>query len=167
MEEHTNFQFCPYTTYPGIYKAAANISEHLLSTSADVSSFFPVRLGNGKRGNKACRSWGEGNQSAPQFFNFPVFTLFPHFLAISILSEGASVEERGTPKSQRSNVSVNCSCAHPLPPATAGNLRTLSVPGSGNSLPKGYPRFLTHTWLLTRNTNMEEFIGKDLQFVTD
>ena len=26
---HTNFQLCPYATYPRIYKAVANISEHL------------------------------------------------------------------------------------------------------------------------------------------
>ena len=39
--------------------------------------------------------------------------------------------------------------------------------GSGIYLPRGYPRaFDTHV-VSTRNPNMEDFVGKDLQFVAD
>ena len=39
--------------------------------------------------------------------------------------------------------------------------------GSGICLPRGYPRaFDTHV-VSTRNPNMEDFVGKDLQFVAD
>ena len=72
--------------------------------------------------------------------------------------------------------SVNSSCAHP-PRATAGHLGALSVPGGiskfgmargwGICLPRSYPRVLTHSWFLTRNPNMEDFIAKDQQFVAD
>ena len=48
-------------------------------------------------------------------------------------------------------------CISCIPRAAAGYLRALPVPGSGISLPPG---FLTDTWFLTRNTNMEDFIGK-------
>ena len=39
--------------------------------------------------------------------------------------------------------------------------------GSGISLPRGYPRVLTHSWFPTRNPNLEDFIAKDQQFVAD
>ena len=73
------------------------------------------------------------------------------------------------------NASVNSSCAHPPPQATAGHLRALSVPGVGHQqswhgpgvghLPN--PGLLTHMWFPTRNPNMKDFIAKDQQFVID
>ena len=58
--------------------------------------------------------------------------------------------------------------AAPIPPrATAGHLHTLSVPGSGISQPQGYPRAFDTTWFPTRDPNVDNFVGKDRQFVTD
>ena len=73
--------------------------------------------------------------------------------------------------------SVNSSCAHSPP----GQPRDICAPcqfrggiskfgtarGSGICLPQSYPRVLTHSWFLTRNPNMEDFIAKDQQFVAD
>ena len=70
--------------------------------------------------------------------------------------------------------------AAPIPPP--GQLRGICPPchsrgwgiskfsaarGSGICLPRGYSRaFDTHV-VSTRNPNMEDFVGKDLQFVAD
>ena len=55
--------------------------------------------------------------------------------------------------------------AAPIPPPPPGQLQGICTHcqswGSGISLPKGYPRLLTHTWFLTRNPNEDDFIGKD------
>ena len=74
--------------------------------------------------------------------------------------------------------SANSSCAHPPP----GQLRGICPPchsrgwgiskfratrGSGICLPRGYPRALNTLVVSTRNPNMEDFVGKDLQFVAD
>ena len=82
-------------------------------------------------------------------------------------------------RSRYINASVNSSCAHPPP----GQLRGICAPcqfrgwgiskfgtarGSGICLPRGYPRdFDTLVVFPTRNPNMEDFIAKDQQFVTD
>ena len=55
-------------------------------------------------------------------------------------------------------------CISYIPRAAAGHLRALPVRGVGHY---PIPGFLTDTWFLTRNTNMEDFIGKDQQLVTD
>ena len=56
--------------------------------------------------------------------------------------------------------------AHPV--SSGGALANLARPGgSGICLPQSYPRVLTHSWFLTRNPNMEDFIAKDQQFVAD
>ena len=72
------------------------------------------------------------------------------------------------------NASINSSGAH-SPPATAGHLVTLSVPGMGHkrilSRPGGWalaypgatPGFLTHACF----RKMDEFIGQDAAFVKD
>ena len=75
------------------------------------------------------------------------------------------------------NASVNSSCAHPPPPpGNCGAFACLVSPGGGAlanlAQPGGrafaYPRaFDMHMWFTTRNPNMEDFIAKDQQFVTD
>ena len=77
------------------------------------------------------------------------------------------------------NASVNSSCAHPPPPrqlrgicppchSRGGALANLAPPGvRAFAYPRATPRaFDTHV-VSTRNPNMEDFVGKDLQFVAD
>ena len=76
------------------------------------------------------------------------------------------------------NASVNSSCAHPPPgncgafahPVSSGGgaLANLARPGGrAFAYPGATPGVLTHSWFLTRNPNMEDFIAKDQQFVAD
>ena len=52
--------------------------------------------------------------------------------------------------------------AAPIPPGNCGAFVRIVGPG-GRALAysRTTPGFLTHTWFVTRNTNMENFIGKD------
>ena len=61
--------------------------------------------------------------------------------------------------------------AAPNPPPPPGNCgafaHIVSPGGSGISQPQGYPRAFDTTWFLTRDPNVDDFVGKDQQFVTD
>ena len=82
------------------------------------------------------------------------------------------------PKMAGNNASVNSSCANPPPgncgafahPVSSGGgaLANLARPGGrAFAYPGATPGVLTHSWFLTRNPNMEDFIAKDQQFVAD
>ena len=52
--------------------------------------------------------------------------------------------------------------AVPIPPGNFGVFgRTVSPGGRALAYPRAIPGILTHMWSLTRNTNVEEFIGRD------
>ena len=59
--------------------------------------------------------------------------------------------------------------AAPIPPL--GNCgafaRIVSPGGQALAYPRATPGLLTHTWFLTQNPNVDNFIGKDQQFVID
>ena len=60
--------------------------------------------------------------------------------------------------------------AAPIPPPGrwGGALANLAWPGGrAFAYPGATPGVLTHSWFPTRNPNMEDFIAKDQQFVTD
>ena len=50
----------------------------------------------------------------------------------------------------------------PPPPVNCGAFARIVSPGGGAlAYPRATPGLLTHTWFLTRNPNVDDFIGKD------
>ena len=64
------------------------------------------------------------------------------------------------------NASANSSCAHPLRGGGGGGgnygafARMVSPGAWALAYPRATPGLLTHTWFLTRNANVADFIGK-------